>query len=78
MAGLDTGPRLPDPDAVFVRLVRAHDGLDPEQSRRLWAALVLLLANQLGDHALLEEAISRARAAVGAPPLPTRPAAAAG
>lgn len=66
MPGLDTTPRLADPDAVFVRLVRAHEGLDAEQSRRLTAALVLLLANQLGDPNLLEEAIARARAAVGA------------
>lgn len=74
MPGLDTTLRLGDADAVFVRLVRAHDGLDAEQSRRLTAALVLLLANQLGDPNLLEEAIARARAAVGAADLPPQPA----
>lgn len=73
MAALDTTPRLADPDAVFVQLVRAHAGLDAEQSRRLAAALVLLLANQLGDPAVLEEAIARARAAVGAADLPPQP-----
>ncbi|MCS6879510.1 MAG: DUF2783 domain-containing protein [Geminicoccaceae bacterium] len=64
MAELDTQVRLRDPDAVFVRLVRAHRDLAPEQSRRLDAALVLLLANQLGDEELLERAIAAARAAV--------------
>lgn len=64
MAELDRNPRLRDPDAVFVRLVRAHRDLSPEQSRRLDAALVLLLANQLGDPALLDRAIEAARAAV--------------
>ncbi len=64
MAELDSRLHLADPDAVFVRLVRAHEGLTAEQSRRLDAALVLLLANQLGDEALLEQAIAAARAAV--------------
>lgn len=72
MAILDTSPRLPDPDAVFVTLVRAHQDLGPEESRRLDAALVLLLANQLGDPALLEAAIGRARAALGKPPEPAQ------
>ncbi|MCS6780411.1 MAG: DUF2783 domain-containing protein [Geminicoccaceae bacterium] len=68
MAELDRSPRLPDPDAVFVRLVRAHRDLSAEESRRLDAALVLLLANQLGDAALLDRAIEAARAAVLASP----------
>lgn len=64
MAELDSRPRLADPDALFVRLVQAHRDLTAEQSRRLDAALVLLLANQLGDVALVERAIAAARAAV--------------
>lgn len=67
MPELDSRPRLADPDAVFVRLVRAHRDLSQEQSRRLDAALVLLLANQLGDADLLDRAIEAARAAVLAP-----------
>ncbi|MFQ3622636.1 MAG: DUF2783 domain-containing protein [Acetobacteraceae bacterium] len=66
-ATLDTTPRLADPDAVFVSLVQAHRDLSPEESRRLDAALVLLLANQLGDRAALERAIEAARRAVRAP-----------
>ncbi len=64
MAELDRNPRLRDPDALFVRLVRAHLDLSPEQSRRLDAALVLLLADQLADSELLDRAIEAARSAV--------------
>lgn len=66
MAALDTAPRLADPDAVFVSLVAAHRDLSPEESRRLDAALVLLLANHIGDRAVLDEAIAAARAAIRA------------
>ncbi len=64
---LDTAPKLADPDAVFVTLVRAHHDLSPEESRRLDAALVLLLANHVGDAVVLEQAIELARRAVRAP-----------
>jgi hypothetical protein len=67
MAGLDTAPRFADPDAVFVALVAAHRDLSPDESRRLDAALVLLLANYIGDAEVLREAIAAARAAIRAP-----------
>ncbi len=62
---LDTTPRLADPDALFAALVAAHEGLDEAASRRLDARLVLLLANHIGDAAVLMEAIAQARAAGG-------------
>lgn len=58
---LDLAPRLHDPDAVFAALVDAHEGLDEAASRRLDAALVLLLANHIGDDALVLDAIRLAR-----------------
>ena len=59
---LDTSPRLDDPDALFAALVEAHQDLDPALSRRLDAQLVLLLANHIGDTAIVLEAIGIARA----------------
>ena len=64
MAELDTRPRLADPDALYVELVEAHRGLDAEASLRLFARILLLLANHLGDDEILHEAIRRAREAV--------------
>ena len=58
---LDLRPRLRDPDAVFAALVDAHEGLDEPASRRLDAALVLLLANHIGDDAVVLDAIRLAR-----------------
>jgi hypothetical protein len=63
---LDTTPRIADPDAFFALLVEAHRGLSAEESRRLDARLVLILANQVGDMAVLRAAIEAARAAGGA------------
>ena len=65
-----TEPRLTDPDALYAALMEAHRDLDPAASRRLDAALVLLLANHVGDAAVVAEAIRLAREAVagdGAP-----------
>ncbi|MCB4820199.1 DUF2783 domain-containing protein [Roseicella aerolata] len=61
---LATEPRLTDPDGFYAALMEAHRGLDDASSRRLDAALVLLLANQIGDAAVLLEAIRLAREAV--------------
>ena len=66
---LATEPRLADPDAFYAELMEAHRGLDDATSRRLDAALVILLANQLGD-AAAAEAIRLAREAVLGAPAP--------
>jgi hypothetical protein len=66
MSTLDLTPRLSDPDGLFEALVEAHRGLDAEASRRLDARLVLILANHIGDVAVVREAIAAAvRAAPG-------------
>lgn len=66
MSTLDLTPRLSDPDGLFDALVEAHRGLDAEASRRLDARLVLILANHIGDVAVVREAIAAAvRAAPG-------------
>jgi hypothetical protein len=67
MTALRTDPRIADPDALLALLVEAHRDLDAAASRRLDARLVLLLANHIGDDAVLREAIALAREA-GTPP----------
>lgn len=61
MAALKIEPNLPDPDGFYERLIGAHHGLDGPASRRLNAKLILLLANHIGDGAVLEEALRIAR-----------------
>ncbi|NKC31001.1 DUF2783 domain-containing protein [Falsiroseomonas selenitidurans] len=58
---LDTTPRLADADAAFALLMEAHRGLDPAASRALDARLVLILANHVGDLAVLRQALALAR-----------------
>ena len=60
---LDTKARFADPDAAYRLIVEAHRGLSDEESRKLDAALVLILANQLGDLVALQEALALARKA---------------
>jgi Protein of unknown function (DUF2783) len=69
---LETAPRFADPDAAYRLIVEAHRGLDEAQSRKLDAALILVLANQIGDLAVLKEALALARAALL--PSPQEPA----
>jgi hypothetical protein len=57
-------PRLQDPDGFYEALLRAHEGLDDEDSALLNAQLVLLLANQVGDAARLQTCLTAARAAL--------------
>jgi hypothetical protein len=54
-------------DAFYDALIAAHHGLTDAQSELLNARLVLLLANHVGDLAVLREAITLARAGVGPP-----------
>lgn len=61
VASLTTEPNLSDADGFYERLVAAHAGLDAAASRRLNARLILLLANHIGDVAVLDEALRIAR-----------------
>ena len=60
-APLKTDPNIAAPDEFYEALVRAHDGLGAADSERLNARLILLLANQIGDDAVLHAAIRAAR-----------------
>lgn len=54
-----------DHDAFYEHLVAAHQGLDQAQSAQLNARLILLLANQVGDGAVLAECVNAARKPFG-------------
>jgi predicted protein tyrosine phosphatase len=53
--------RFADPDAAYRMIVEAHRGLSDADSAALDAALVLALANHVGDLQVLAEAIALAR-----------------
>ena len=66
MADLNLAPNIPDPDGFYERLIDAHRDLNEAESGRLNARLILLLANQIGDRAILDAALEKAAV------LPTR------
>jgi hypothetical protein len=59
---LITTPHLSAPDDFYEALIDAHRDLSVAQSHALNARLVLLLANHIGDEAVIAEAIAAARA----------------
>jgi hypothetical protein len=64
-SALDTSVRLGSRgDDVYAALIDAHRGLSHDESARLNARLVLMLANHIGDAAAVLDAIARARAGV--------------
>ena len=63
MATLRTESNISDPDAFYAELIELHRDLTAEQSRLINAKLILILANQVGDMAVLREAMALARAA---------------
>ena len=56
-----------DADGFYELLLDAHQGLSQPQSEALNARLILLLANQIGDEAVLAECIAAARVVPPAP-----------
>jgi len=70
--GLQTRPAA-DPDAIYQLLVEAHRDLTGEQSREVNSRLILLLANHVGDPAVIAAAVAAARQGVAGPPGETFP-----
>jgi len=58
---LSTSSNFARPDDAFRMVVEAHRGLSDAQSADLDAALVLILANHIGDIDVLREAIALAQ-----------------
>jgi hypothetical protein len=60
---LNLEPNMSDPDSFYQALMDAQRGMDEEQALHFQARLLLILANQVGEQAVLMEAIATARKA---------------
>lgn len=60
-AHLKSEPGIAAPDDFYEALTALHRDLDLEESAKVNAKLVLLLANHIGDMKVLMEAIAAAR-----------------
>jgi len=58
---MKTELNLQDADTFYEQLLNAHEGLSAEQSEQLNMRLILLLANQVGDAAILRDCIESAK-----------------
>ena len=63
MGSLNIEPNVVAPDDFYQALIDLHRDLSDEQSELVNARLILLLANHIGDLAVLREALQRARSA---------------
>ncbi|SEN66855.1 DUF2783 domain-containing protein [Vreelandella aquamarina] len=59
MPRLELNPNFTDPDAFYAALTALHRNRSEAESERINARLILLLANHIGDQAVLEEAIAQ-------------------
>jgi len=57
---LNTEPNLARPDDFYEALIDMHRDLDDAQSQSANAQLILLLANHIGNHEILIEAMRHA------------------
>ncbi|GFE64379.1 DUF2783 domain-containing protein [Litoreibacter roseus] len=58
---LVTEPNLQDHDGFYADLLSVHKGLSEAESHALNARLILILANHIGDLAVLKKALELAR-----------------
>ncbi len=58
---LNLEPNINDPDGFYEKLIYTHQGLSDEESERLNTRLILILANHIGDRAILDQALDVAR-----------------
>lgn len=63
--GLNRDANLQDGDALYAAIIEAHADLTEAESVALNARLVLVLANHIGDAAVLREALQTARLSLG-------------
>ena len=67
-SALNTEPNLPAPDDFYEALLALHRDLTADQSLRVNAKLILLLANHIGDPAVLDAAMAKARSGISPRP----------
>ena len=61
MTALNTKPNIARPDDFYAELLAAHEGLSKAESDAFNARLILVLANQVGDHEALLAALEAAK-----------------
>ncbi|MBY3171654.1 DUF2783 domain-containing protein [Rhizobium laguerreae] len=58
---LETNLNFNRPDESYALLIKTHEGLSEPESHAMNARLILILMNQIGDHAVIADALALAR-----------------
>lgn len=58
---LDTSLNIASPDDFYQALLDTHMGLTDQESQKLNAKLIMILANHIGDQRVLNEALTCAK-----------------
>lgn len=58
MSQLNLEPNFSDADAFYAALADVHRDRSPQASEKINARLILLLANQVGEQSILEQALA--------------------
>lgn len=58
---MDQTLKLTAPDETYAALIAAHEGLSEAESHAMNARLILILMNEIGDAAVLRQALALAR-----------------
>ena len=58
---LNRQPNIPGPDSFYEEMIAAQRDLSDQQADMMLAKLALILANHVGDRAVLSEALALAR-----------------
>jgi hypothetical protein len=61
MSDLNLTQNIDKPDDFYADLLAAHEGLSKEESDGFNARLILVLANHIGDRAILQDALEAAK-----------------
>lgn len=60
MSNLNTQPNIVSADDFYAELLALHEGKSKDQSDAINARLILVLANHIGDQAVLTQALAAA------------------
>lgn len=59
--GIRSEPAIDDPDSFYAALIDLHAGLSQEESNKINAKLILMMANQIGDRDVLDDMLAYLR-----------------
>ena len=58
---MQTTINVQDPDGFYAGLIELHEGLSAAESLKVNAKLILMMANEIGDRAILDEMLAYLR-----------------